>query len=88
MLNAWVRECADDMEAANDVGNTRKLHSLVKILSGKVDKKPAVDLQVDRQGEPILSAQKRGLQSGMTSSRRSSLRSQLSREGRTCPHYR
>ena len=55
----WVRECADEMEAANGVGDSRKLHQLVKILSGKVDKKLAVDLQVDAQGEPISDAEER-----------------------------
>ena len=55
----WLRECADEMEAANDVGDTRKMHKMVKVLSGKVDKKPAVDLHVNKQGAPISSAKER-----------------------------
>ena len=47
------------MEAANGVGDTRKLYDLVKKLLGKVDKKPSVDLQVDKQGAPISCANER-----------------------------
>ena len=43
------------MEAANDVGDTRKLYSGQE----RTDKKPAVDLQVDKQGDPISSAKER-----------------------------
>ena len=47
------------MEQANDVGDTRKMHELVKTLSGKENKKPAVDLQVTKQGDPITNAEER-----------------------------
>ena len=33
----WVERCAEEMQAANDVGNTRNLYKVVKTLSGKVD---------------------------------------------------
>ena len=55
----WVSECAEEMAAANSVGDTRKLYDLVKKLSGKVDKTPAVDLQVNKQGAPISCAKER-----------------------------
>ena len=55
----WVERCADDMQSANDVGNTRGLYNLVKTLSGKVDKKPEIDLNEDSQGNVISNAKER-----------------------------
>ena len=55
----WVHACAEEMASANDVGDTRKLYQLVKQLSGKEDKQPAVDLSVDKQGAVITNAVER-----------------------------
>ena len=55
----WVERCADDMQTANDVGNTRGLYNLVKTLSEKVDKKPEIDLNEDSQGNVISNASDR-----------------------------
>ena len=55
----WVHACAEEMASANDVGDTRKLYQLVKQLSGKEDKQPAVDLSVDKQGAVITNATER-----------------------------
>ena len=55
----WVHKCAEEMEQANGVGDTRKLYKVVKVLSGKVDKKPAVDLNMDDKGNAITSAEDR-----------------------------
>ena len=52
----WIERCADDMQSANDVGDTRRLYSIVKNLSGKVDNKPTVDINVDSQGSQISNA--------------------------------
>ena len=55
----WIEECAEEMQAANDVGDTRKLYAVVKALSGKVDKKPPIDINVDAQGGLISNATER-----------------------------
>ena len=55
----WVEKCAEEMAAANNVGDTRKLHALVKKLSGKEDKSPVVDIGVDKQGGVITNATER-----------------------------
>ena len=55
----WVEQGAEEMADANAVGDTRKLHKVVKRLSGKEDKKPAVDLSVDKQGSLIADAKER-----------------------------
>ena len=55
----WVSKCAEEMVDTNNVGDTRKLYQLVKKLSGKEDKKPAVDLSIDKQGAVITNATER-----------------------------
>ena len=55
----WVHECAEEMMNVNNVGDTRKLYQLVKKLSGKEDKKPVVDLSVDKQGAVITNTTER-----------------------------
>ena len=55
----WVGKCADEMQEANDVGDTRKLYAVVKTLSGKIDKKPPTDINVNAQGSLISSAEER-----------------------------
>ena len=43
----WVEKCASEMQAANNVGDTRKLHKIVKTLSGKESKTPETDLSIN-----------------------------------------
>ena len=54
-----METCAEEMQAANDVGNTRSLYKIVKKLSGKVDTEPEVDLNKDAQGNVISNATER-----------------------------
>ena len=50
----WVERCASEMQAANDVGDTRKLHKVVKTLSGKDDKKPETDISINPSTKKLI----------------------------------
>ena len=54
----WVEAQASEMQSANNVGDTRKLYNIVKELSGKVDKKPETDLNIDLQSGKVISSAK------------------------------
>ena len=57
---AWVDKNADDLEAANNVGDIKRMYKTVKSLSGKVNSKPDTDLNKDiKTGKTITDAKER-----------------------------
>ena len=55
-----MEKCAQEIKKANDVGDTKTVYSVVKTLSGKTDKKPPVDLNINKEtGKPIGDATER-----------------------------
>ena len=51
----WVEDCAEELTAANNVGNTKKIFEMVNTMEGK-RKKPPKNLITNKQGQLLTCA--------------------------------